>query len=372
MAEHFAINVDFARVKQDSGATILLAWGDSVQVVSTTASEFTVEVPDWLEQPDGSFKRVTSTGKLKRKIRVDGQDREVALPADQVEVLKLSFVDVQQGDGTLIQTPKGRLITLDAGMNQLFARFLASRYPGTSKTQRQKIDAMIVSHGDADHFAGLAQIQRSETEQAAGQGEAAVRASRAGVPQRARAARRPRTRELRRPTQQVGEDVIVTELANDILAVPATSMNDTVQGLAQGAGGLVDDRRPIAFRRLAKGDTTAFDFLADEPIEVEVLGPIETPVNGQAGLKFLPQPKDGVPLDHLDFQPGRLSDSHTINGHSIVLRLRYGNVRMLFAGDLNNAAEEQLVKEHKRKKLDLRAEVFKTPITAPASSRRRS
>ena len=40
----------------------LLAWGDSVQVSKTTASEFTVEMPDWVEQPDGSFKRVTSAG----------------------------------------------------------------------------------------------------------------------------------------------------------------------------------------------------------------------------------------------------------------------------------------------------------------------
>ena len=33
----------------------------------------------------------------------------------------------------------------------------------------------------------------------------------------------------------------------------------------------------IEFRRLAKGDDDAFDFLADEQIAVEVLGPIETP-----------------------------------------------------------------------------------------------
>jgi hypothetical protein len=118
---------------------------------------------------------------------------------------------------------------------------------------------------------------------------------------------------------------------------------------------------PIEFRRLAKGDTQAFSFLGDEGIGVEVLGPITVKAGGKDGLPFLPEPKAGVPLDHLDFEPGALSASHTINGHSIVLRLTFGNVRMLFAGDLNNASEAKLAAEHKAKKIDLRSEVLKVP-----------
>jgi hypothetical protein len=47
----------------------------------------------------------------------------VALPEDELLVLQVAFVDVQQGDGALVQTPSGKMITIDGGENQLFARF---------------------------------------------------------------------------------------------------------------------------------------------------------------------------------------------------------------------------------------------------------
>jgi hypothetical protein len=99
------------------------------------------------------------------------------------------------------------------------------------------------------------------------------------------------------------------------------------------------DRVPAAGARHRR----AFDFLTEDGIAVEVLGPLETQVGNVSGLAFLAEPKEGKPLAHLDFEPGSLRASHTINGHSVVLRLKFGNVRMLFAGDLNNAAEEALL-----------------------------
>ena len=55
------------------------------------------------------------------------------------------------------------MITIDGGESKLFARFLASRLRGTSAQHRQEIDAMVVTHGDADHFSGLPEILESET-----------------------------------------------------------------------------------------------------------------------------------------------------------------------------------------------------------------
>ena len=43
------------------------------------------------------------------------------------KVLKTDFVDVQQGDGAVIETPKGKVILVDGGEKQLFARYLAGR-----------------------------------------------------------------------------------------------------------------------------------------------------------------------------------------------------------------------------------------------------
>ena len=81
---------------------------------------------------------------------------------------------------------------------------------------------------------------------------------------------------------------------------------------------------------------------------MEVLGPIETTIGDVTGLPFLREPKRRGPMPQLDFEPGGKSACHTINGHSIVLRLRFGNFRTLFAGDLNSAAEERLAAERKQ------------------------
>lgn len=358
MAQDFAINVDFAVMREDgSKRTTLLAWGDPVRMTKRTTSRIDVEVDDWIPQPDGTIKPVTRKGVIKRK----AGGREVALPADQIEVLKIVFVDVQQGDGAVIWTPKGRLITIDGGDNPMFARFLAARFPGSTDEKRQQIDAMVVTHGDADHFSGLTKIQQSETED--------------GLPPYKRLFAHPQrvyhNGLVKRPgsvpeldsfgaTVKSGDDVIVTDLASDLLAAPATQMNAPFKAWRKALQAW-STPTPIEFRRLAKGDNQAFSFLGDEGIDVEVLGPITTTVGGKEGLPFLREPKEGVPLAHVDFQPGARSASHTINGHSIVLRLTFGNVRMLFAGDLNNATEARLAEDHAAKTIDLRSEILKVP-----------
>jgi beta-lactamase superfamily II metal-dependent hydrolase len=357
VAQDFTINVDFAVLRDANGEPkTLLAWGDPVRMVSQDDKLTEVETFDFVES-GGSLQPVASKGFLKRRIRIDGKDREVALPAAEVHVLRVSFVDVQQGDATLIQTPKGRVITIDGGENKLFARFLASRLRGSSDTSPEEIDAMIVSHGDADHFAGLTLIHESETHQDAHK-QLFIHPKRVfhnglvkrptGVPKLASFG----------ATAKAGKDTVVTGLEEDLLRVPETEMNKHFKAWKQALAAWAK-RGAIEFRRLAKGGDSAFGFLADEQIAVEVLGPIETQVNGKPGLKFLGGPKrSGDPMPHLSFEPGSPSPSHTVNGHSIVLRLTFGHYRMLFAGDLNNAAEETLIADPG---VDLAAEVFKAP-----------
>jgi beta-lactamase superfamily II metal-dependent hydrolase len=361
MPEDFAINVDFAVLRgADKNPRTVLAWGDPVRMVSRSATQIEVEVVEWVTQADGSLKPRTTSGFLKRTIRVDGKNRQVALPAAEVAVLRISFVDVQQGDGTLIQTPNGRVITLDGGENQLFARFLAGRLRGTSAANRQEIEAMVVTHGDADHFAGLTEIQETETQVGLRDDKRLFvhpkRVFHNGL------VKRPGDPGLKSfgATVKSGDTTVVTGLESDLLAVPASEMNKFFKAWRRALLAW-SKAAPIEFKRLAKGDTSAFDFLAGEKIDIEVLGPIEVQVGGKPGLPFLSGPSDGVPMAHLNFKPGTPSASHTVNGHSIVLRLHFGNFRMLFAGDLNNAAEELLTKEHKAKKIDLSAEVFKVP-----------
>ena len=217
-----------------------------------------------------------------------------------------------------------------------------------------------MTHGDADHFAGLSRIRQSETE------EGLADHKRLFIhPQRVfhnGLVKRPDSvPELERlgPTKKGGR-TILTGLHDNPLDVPASGMNRHFKAWRKALEGW-QAAGPIEFRRLARGTDDAFDFLAEDGIAVEVLGPLETQVGNVSGLAFLAEPKEGKPLAHLDFEPGFLSASHTINGHSVVLRLQFGNVRMLFAGDLNNAAEEVLLAEHAAGRIDLESEVLKVP-----------
>ena len=92
---------------------------------------------------------------------------------------------------------------------------------------------------------------------------------------------------------------------------------------------------------------------------MDVLGPLTQELNGEPVLKFLRQPGKNVELE--DSGKGSLSASHTINGHSVILRFKYGNVRFLFAGDLNEEAEDILVEKLKNGEPVLNAEILKVP-----------
>lgn len=224
---------------------------------------------------------------------------------------------------------------------------------------------MVVTHGDADHFAGLKEIHESEQlSDARAYKRLYIHPRR--VYHNGLVKRPSRTKELDMlgPTAKVGDQTIVTGLETDLLAVPDSAMNKPFRDWKRALKAWADRGGAIEFRRLQKGDHDAFAFLADEDVEVEVLGPLPTSADGVEGLLFLGEPETGPVIGHPPDEPVRFaghSASHAINGHSIVLRVRLGAWRMLFAGDLNAQAEQRLTAEHNLGAIDLRAEVFKVP-----------
>jgi len=80
------------------------------------------------------------------------------------------------------------------------------------------------------------------------------------------------------------------------------------------------------FQMLARKDGFMPGFEEDKDIRIQVIGPvIETDNGGEAGLRRLG------------------SHGETKNGHSVVLRLTFGNTRVLLGGDLNIPSEKLLL-----------------------------
>ncbi len=296
-------------------------------------------------------------------------------------LLRLAMVDVQQGDGLILQTPDNKVVFIDGGDNKLFARFAAGAFPGTSDDHPLIVDAIVITHGDADHFQGLSELRRSEALDGVKAHKrvfvAPKRVYHNGLVKRP--SNDPATGRARPDTAMFGATVdhlgrlYAVELVDDIDDVPEAQRNEQFNEWAQTLQAWntrteAATGESIVRRRIDLGSTAAFDFLNDgvddesRRVTVELLGPITERVGGHTGLRLLRSPPDDANLmvgDIAKPDKGSYSASHTINGHSINFRLRFGNVNFMLTGDMNQQSMHRLREANPDSKL--RSEILKCP-----------
>ncbi|MGH7463090.1 MAG: ComEC/Rec2 family competence protein, partial [Longimicrobiales bacterium] len=253
---------------------------------------------------------------------------------------------------TIVETPKGALVLVDGGEESHLSNYVTTAWAHVLRTRAVRVAAIVVSHGDADHYAGLPRLVAA-SRRSSSNGSAipkpvmvADRIYHNGL------VKRPSSvgeKNLLGPTVKHNGATYATGLESNLLNVNDQEMNEPFLDWKLAMRELKRRNPDLTIQRLEYGDQGAFDFLANENIDVEVLGPIPERVNGKTALRFLHAPSGG------------LSAGHTINGHSIVLRLRFGNVRFLFGADLNAESEEALLARARADNLSLGAEVLKVP-----------
>lgn len=325
----------------------VLYWGDEVemptpdQATDESAGRVDVRIYNYGRGAlqDGYIKKKKKQGKfVPLKLRT-GSGKYL---------LEVTFVDVQQGDATLIRTPDRKLIVVDGGEEVFLARILASIFPGTTAAKPLNVDALVVTHGDADHFNGLVKLANAANESRARKrihtkvlryfhnGLVKLPSSKTvnGKPKR-----RPDS-EMFGASVKIGQTRYATELWDN--PGDATLMNGPFTAWVNVLPDLLDPAADV--RRLATGDHDAFDAFRPA-VDISVLGPAAEDVNGAPALRYFGS-----------------SASRTINGQSVILRLRCGNVHFLLGGDLNTDAEKYL-REHLEQDptLTLRAEILKVP-----------
>lgn len=326
MATHYVSRetAKFTTLRKGKKTVIELLWGDGVRVDAALPSSGPVQ---------GIARGV--------KGEIDVKD------LGGEPLLELYFIDVGQGDGILIRTPDGRHVLIDGGFSRSkqptgknAADFVDWKFKRDYGMNEIVLDAMIASHNDADHYGGLWDLLNPDQKQELDVDKVVVKAFyHAGVGwwkdsqgKRSLGAR---------------EAGFLTTLLEDRGNVEAAFAGGDYTPQGEWASFLETvlkaSPKISKIRRLSHvtGYVPGFE-PAEGQAAIRILGPVEFDLgNGKPGLQALG------------------SDSLNTNGNSVLLRVDFGQTRMLLTGDLNAAAQKVLLDNYQGERLEFAADVAK-------------
>jgi len=278
------------------------------------------------------------------KVDALGKGRSGWVHKDDVRdtpILKTFFVDVGQGDGAIVESPEGVML-VDGGPNANFYNFLKHRYGRLLKSgQPVEIRAMVVSHPDFDHFNGLTAILKDKRFKVGTiYHNGIIRYDEDNLPadtnfDLGKLKRRNIDHKSRQVVTETFSSLTQVEKLIDGGHLMASFRNFWVAALKAKDEGRLGGARRITIRDKTLPGYSQDD---DDKLFVRILGPVPTKTSGRVEFVAFPDAHDIADKDP------RPSSSHTRNGHSIVLNLKYGRHTILLGGDLNIPAQQHLMK----------------------------
>lgn len=266
---------------------------------------------------------------LKTKIRPD-------------RILEVNFVDVGQGDGCHVVTPNDQHYIIDAGGSDNMFRFLKWRFNTKLSQFAPPPFNAVISHPDSDHYLGFGHLF---AKQVAGQQFSFKNIYHSGLVQREGAD------ELGAKIAQ-GNTNFITELV-----LTDQEMKAHLNALGEGSlhertlkKALIQNPKVNFSAAIKEAVSQPAYLLNTAQLKMEILAPLTEQVQGKRTLRYF-KAKSGN-SDNV----GR-----TKNGHSVVIKLVMGNVRILLGGDLNPPAEDFLLQSYAGKDIvALRKEIQTT------------
>lgn len=277
-------------------------------------------------------------------------------------LLELYVIDVGQGDGLLLVSPEGHHIMVDGGNRRgsqnskknaadfvdwkFYDDYLEAKDRKKPEKARVTLDAMIASHNDIDHFGGLYDLLDFKKKS----NDIELDCSEVRVNKIYHAGLswwydgKTRSGDKKR-SLGVKEGGYYTQLLDD--------RESALSGTKKIVRGGKPDKKTLngywgsfiktATQTLKVADDTPSEierinteshswlpgFEYDNPdsdVSIRVLGPVGKKVAGKLGLKKFS------------------GDSINTNGHSIILRVDYGERRLMLTGDLNTESQDNLIK----------------------------
>ena len=262
---------------------------------------------------DGAYETITITKGTNKgtyiKVRcrnADGYIKEKEMQAKRI--LEVNFIDVGQGDGCHVVTPDDQHFLIDAGKGDNMYRYLKWRFNLRTAKNPPPPFTVVISHSDTDHYQGFGTIftkTKGTTNQFS-----INKIYHNGMVEGVGA-------NLGKEVTYKGEKYI-TGLCDDNDAFLARL--DQVK-----AGPYINmlKKSPADKIALRKGSDPIYD---NKGMKMEIMGPVAVDVDGKPGL------------------PSFGGSDKTKNGHSVIIKLTMGHLRMLLGGDLNTVSEDYLLK----------------------------
>lgn len=293
-------------------------------------------------------------GATRSKVRARGKTGYVDNQAlGETSLLEIYIIDVGQGDGILIRTPDGRHLMLDGGYKRAAqptgknaADFVDWKFAKDYGLDTIKLDAMLASHCDADHYGGLSDLldvaQNEELDARTLQVEAFYHA---GVGWWTNPANKQR---WLGPTS--ADKKYLVQLMGSRSAVLAALKPDAqprLQGewaefMGRACQARTSAGKPTPIRRLSQKDGMLPGFEGtDGGVAIHVLAPVERQIEGRPALRRY------------------ASDSKATNGNSLLLRLDYGRARFLLTGDLNTDSQRALLDDYAGRRIEFQCDMAK-------------
>ena len=262
----------------------------------------------------------------------DGYIKESDMQAERI--LEVNFIDVGQGDGCHIVTPDDQHFLIDAGESDNMYRFLKWRFNlKTSKTPPPPF-TVVVSHPDADHYKGFKHVfdnsdktaQKIHIDKIYHNGM--IEASGTALDS------------LGTVVENNGHKYIT-----DLCDTHEDYQKRLASSVKRGDFIKIMDKSAAPKQALRSGFAPIYE---DNGMKMEIMGPVAENINGE----------DALPVFGSD-------KGKTKNGHSVVIKLTIGHLRLLLGGDLNTESEYYLIQHYSGIDIaDIKSQLKKKSISA--------
>ena len=263
-------------------------------------------------------------------------------------LLEVNFVDIGQGDGCHIVTPNDEIMLIDAGEGDNMYRFLSWRYnlrnlkiigvDGITESDEGarppvNIDHIVITHPDQDHYYGFRDIFEDRKVKPLKIYHNAIVERPIKTEDKDPNLRYYSNDDLGGYLENNGEhyiwDVVHSSTEMHSLIVKHKSTTKRYLSTLREAR---DNNSSVKFDSLYKDTGYVPGFEQDKEVRFKVLGPITENItfDGKTKRGLIRLGAEGV----------------TKNGHSVVLQLQIGKLKVMLGGDLNTQSEDHLLRHY--------------------------